>query len=199
MSIATYSELKAAVSDWLERPEIATRIPDFINLAESQMLRKLTYTDTETTATITGDGSTEYDLAADYKQMRSVIGSGGAPLVYKAPDQFNTISQYDITSMSVYTLLGNTIKFLSALATGGTVTYNYIATFTRLSDAAPTNWFLTTFPDCYLAGALQAAYEYMMDDAKTAYWGSKFAIALEEIDVYLENQRFPSPLAMGSD
>jgi hypothetical protein len=35
MSITTYSELQQAIADWLERADLAARIPDFIALFEA--------------------------------------------------------------------------------------------------------------------------------------------------------------------
>ena len=39
MSITDYGELKSAVSDWINRDDLTTRVPDFIRLAEAEIFR----------------------------------------------------------------------------------------------------------------------------------------------------------------
>ena len=41
MSITTYTELKAAIADWLLRDDLTSVIPTFISLAESQFQREI--------------------------------------------------------------------------------------------------------------------------------------------------------------
>src|SRR5688500_1318788 len=41
MAISTYTELQTAVANWLDRTDIAARVPEFIALAEAQMNRRL--------------------------------------------------------------------------------------------------------------------------------------------------------------
>ena len=37
MAITTYTELKTAIADWLNRADLTDQIPDFISLAESTL------------------------------------------------------------------------------------------------------------------------------------------------------------------
>ena len=41
MSLTSYTELQQAIADWLERADLATRIPDFIVLFEAAANRRL--------------------------------------------------------------------------------------------------------------------------------------------------------------
>ena len=41
MAISTYSDLQAAVGNWLNRTDLTDRVPDFIALSEAQMNRRL--------------------------------------------------------------------------------------------------------------------------------------------------------------
>jgi hypothetical protein len=52
MSISTYGELKAAVADWLNRTDLTARIPDFIQLAESDIFRFFSARGNEVSVTI---------------------------------------------------------------------------------------------------------------------------------------------------
>ncbi len=52
MSITTYSELKTAVANWLNRDDLTAVIPDFISLAEADMDRKVRHWRMEKRATV---------------------------------------------------------------------------------------------------------------------------------------------------
>ena len=54
MSIANYSDLQGAISDWLARDELDSRLPDFIALTESRIQRELDTTEAESTSTLVG-------------------------------------------------------------------------------------------------------------------------------------------------
>src|SRR5262245_63411060 len=52
MSITTYTELQQAIADWLERADLAARIPDFIALFEATANRRLRLRQQEAVATL---------------------------------------------------------------------------------------------------------------------------------------------------
>ena len=52
MSITTYSELKTAVANWLNRDDLTSVIPDFIALTEADMDRKIRHWRMEKRATV---------------------------------------------------------------------------------------------------------------------------------------------------
>ena len=71
MAISTYSELKTAVSNWLNRSDLDLRIPEFIDLAEAGFNRMLRTRDQMTRSTTTA--STQYvTLPDDFLQARNV-------------------------------------------------------------------------------------------------------------------------------
>ena len=39
MALGTFTELKDAIADWLDRSDLTARIPDFIALAEARINR----------------------------------------------------------------------------------------------------------------------------------------------------------------
>ena len=47
MALTTYTELKAAIADFLNRDDLTTSIDDFIRLAEAQMNREVRHWDME--------------------------------------------------------------------------------------------------------------------------------------------------------
>ena len=56
MSIATYTELKAAIADWLLRDDLTAVIPTFISLAEADISRNLRHWRMEERVTLSVSG-----------------------------------------------------------------------------------------------------------------------------------------------
>jgi len=52
--------------------------------------------------------------------------------------------------------------------------------FTKLTDAAPTNWLITKYPNIYLYGALTEAAEFI-DDPKADFWAQKAGKAVQDL------------------
>ena len=67
MAITTYSELKTAVADWLNRSDLTTAIPNFISLAEAQMTRQIRHRKMVTRATATMD-TPYFAVPSDWKE-----------------------------------------------------------------------------------------------------------------------------------
>ena len=73
MALSTFTELKDAVADWLDRSDLTTRIPDFITLAESRLNRDLRIRPMEVRSTMTTTAGNQYfNLPGGYIQMRNI-------------------------------------------------------------------------------------------------------------------------------
>jgi hypothetical protein len=75
MPLTTYAELQAAIGDWLERADLAARIPDFITLFEAAANRRLRMREQEAAATLVPSSGTAA-LPADYLAWRRVTWAG---------------------------------------------------------------------------------------------------------------------------
>jgi hypothetical protein len=81
MSIANYSDLQAAISDWMARSDVSGKAVDFITLAEARLNRLLGVVGT--TATLTGTiSSAELDISSLSVQepQNLYIGDGESEL-----------------------------------------------------------------------------------------------------------------------
>lgn len=181
MSISTYSELKSAVADWLNRADLTAVIPSFISLAESQFNRdeRLRTRDSIVRATATFDE--EYEaLPSDYLEMENLT-------ILNQPTpkrlQYITLNQMDeykrsYTAAGVplyYTLVGNQVQLLPVPPEQGyDAEMVYYAKIPALSDVNPTNWLLTKHPDVYLYGTLIQAAPYLKDDERMATWANLY-------------------------
>ena len=194
MSITTYSELKTAIADFLNREDLTSVIPTFIALAEAQMQREIRhyrmmkrsegqidsrYSPVPTTwletirLHIVGNDSFRLELTSmdDMLQLREqTAGIAGRPTHYAHVGENievfpNPDGEYDIELL-------------------------YYERIPALSDTAPSNWLLEVAPDAYLYGALVQAAPYLQDDARIQVWGSLYGGAVAGINKEAERARF---------
>jgi len=184
MSISTYSELKAAVANFLARTDLTAQIPDFIQLAEARMSRELETRSQEKRATATLTANDEYvALPTDLREVREVKlnTSPNTVLEYRSPTALDSQFSGAGGKPLAYSIIGNEIKFRPIPDSAYTAEIVYIGSLDALSDSNATNNILSRHPDAYLSGALAEAYVYLMDDARAQLYDGKFGRAIEEI------------------
>ena len=94
MAISNYTELQAAIENWLDRSDLSARVPEFIALAEAQMNRALRIRIMEGRYTAsTVKAQRIYALPTDYRQMRSLRINLDpiVALVYLTPQNMNQV------------------------------------------------------------------------------------------------------------
>ena len=94
MALATYSDLKTSIANWLNRTDLTSEISDdFIILTEADLNSKLRVRKMITSTSITIDSETE-SIPADFLQIRDFfITEGGTKhaLKYITPAQMDEI------------------------------------------------------------------------------------------------------------
>jgi hypothetical protein len=197
VSITTYTELQAAIAEWLARPGdgiVTTVAPDLIRLAEARINfgsgeighelysppLRVRQMETRATALLTG----EYvALPSDFVELRE-LKINTVPernLTYVTPQQFADAAASSGAGVPVvYTLIGNDIRFgpAPAAAEGLTAELLYYAAVPALSASAPSNWLLQAAPNVYLFGALLEASPYIGDDSQLPRWFAMFSAAI---------------------
>jgi hypothetical protein len=186
MTIATYSDLKTSINDWLGRSDLTSKADDFIDLAEAFFNLKLQTLNMQKTGTITTTANVStVTLPADYLSMVMVslsndpspidkvalkfinekyrIAQAGRPLVYC--DYPENKIQLGPTPDSAYVL--NLIYYYGV---------------TPLDNINTTNWLLTSLPNLYLSACLYNAAGYIKDYEAQ----DRFAV---EVNTYLEDLR----------
>lgn len=153
MAITTYSELKTAVANWLDRTDLTSRIPEFIALAEADIRIDVRCRAMEALASGTLSGSTLAFPTRYLESRRFVVD--GKNLVYVSPEVFQKLSD-DGATQDVYSIIGETFYTLNG-ASGDTYSLLYWASFAAMSADADTNWLLTNAPGAYLFAALKHA------------------------------------------
>jgi hypothetical protein len=202
MAIANYTDLVAAIAEWLARDDLTARIPDFVTLAEAKFNRLLEHPRMETRATLTVDtGATDpefLDLPTDFQTMRSARLSGvtGKPrLGFMTQTQMDDY-RYSIDNVSgqpvYFSVSGDQIELAPTPNEDYDVQLVYRANIPALTASNTTNWLLTLAPDLYLYGSLLEASPYIQNDDRLAIWGTALQQVLEQLNNHGDRQSFNS-------
>lgn len=199
-NLSSYSGLQAAVSDWLDRPDIDGSIPSFINLAESKLKRKFKgITNLSSTNTVNSFLTSYPDVylygalieAESYLKddariplWASMYDSSVASV--RIPDTNSDLSDYAGLQATISDWLdrpdidGSVPSFIELAESKLKRRFKGITT---LTDSNTTNYFLTSYPDAYLYGALVEAESYLKDDVRIPLWTGLYERAVAEIRI----------------
>jgi hypothetical protein len=182
MALSTYGELRDEVASWLQRSDLATRVPTFIEMATSKFNRELRVPEMESRDTSTANAEF-LALPDDFLEMRYVTGNGAA-LRYMNPNAFAAVIDSDGLALStIYTLTDMQLRIYPAptAAEPLSIVISYYERLTPLVNSIDTNWLLTSYPDVYLCGALVQACSFLHDDRRVAKWSELLAEAMEPL------------------
>jgi hypothetical protein len=182
MAITTYSELQAAVGNWLDHSLFAARIPEFIALFEAAANRRLRVREQEAATALT-PSSGAAALPADYLAWRRVTwtGSPRVELQYVHPSYLQ--AAYPSTPFArprVFSIEGSVLKIRPVDATA--LEFDYFQKIPALSAGAATNWLLAAHPDLYLFGALVEAEMFGVNDERAPLWKARRDEIFDEIE-----------------
>ena len=201
MSIATYSELKTAVANYLARTDLTDQIPDFIRFAELRLRRELRIRQmlkSVTTATTGGDSTVE--LPSDFLEIRdfAVVTNPIQPLTYSSPAVFSRNTRSTESGKPLdYTILAAEFQLAPVPDGAYTLKLLYFAAPTFLGDTNSSNVFLANSPDALLYASLLEAEPYIMNDARINTWGTMYDRAISTITKSDESSQYSGvPLSM---
>lgn len=184
MAIDSYVNLQAAIADWLNRSDLASVIPSFIELAEGE-LRKDPRTRRKRSIVfpVTADGIA---LPADFYSLESWAHAGPTyfgPISTVGDDQIERLKlRVGETGAPRYVaLLDGKARFAPAPDQTYTTEMTYWRTFERLGSGRLTNWLLQEAPHVYLYASLIQATPYLKDDERLPVWEAKLEAALEKL------------------
>lgn len=205
MTIATYSGLVSAVTEYLARDNDATliaRIPDFIALTEAKLNRVLRCNQMEkrSTATVnTLSAEPEFiSLPGDFQTMRRVRLSGvtGKPrLLFLSGTQADEMryGRSNVAGQPVYfTVFGNEMELIPTPDGAYTIEMVYRGYIPALTSTNTTNWLLTLAPDVYLYGCLMESAPYIKEDERLQVWGAGYTTAIDALNKLATDQTYGS-------
>lgn len=192
--ITNYDELKAAVTNWLKRDNLADEVPNFVQLAEATFNRQVRAVEMEARSRAYANG--EYlDLPDDYLALREahIEGSPDKPIKYISPqDMIQTMAHnYGGSLPFCFTMVDGQFQFYPAPEVNSSLLIEiiYLQKIPALSDSNQTNWLLTNHPDLYLYCTLAQAEGFLVNDNRIALWASRCGSIIEEINENANKQR----------
>ena len=178
MALSTYTELKDAVADWLDRSDLTARIPDFIALAEARISRELRIRAMEVRSIMdTSSGQKYFNLPGGYLQMRNIQLNTNPtqPLEYITPEMLDRLYGSNTTGKPrAYTLIGDEIQLSPIPDATYELEMAFYEKFTALGDGTAgtvtSNWLTINAPDIMLYGSLMEAEPFIKNDERITVW-----------------------------
>ena len=189
MALSTFTELKEAVADWLDRSDLTARIPDFIALAEARINRELRIRPMEVRSTMYTTVDQQYfNLPGGYIQMRNIQLNTNptTPLEYITPEMLDRLYGSTTTGKpKAYTLIGDEIQLAPIPDSAYQVEMAFYEKFTPLGDGSAgtvtSNWLTANAPDVLLYGALMEAEPFIKNDERIPVWLNGYSNAINKL------------------
>lgn len=185
MDLTTYTGLQSTIGDYLERDDMAARIPGWIQIAEAQIARDLRRTTKRETTTVFAP---TFNLPATVAELRS------ARLVTASPHRDKPLVNVTVEHLAerragrsptgrpmFFAVRGAEMQFVPAPDQPYTMEYSYYQKLVPLSAANPSNTVLVEAPDLYLFGTLKEAAVFL-DDERAVVWEAKYNAALASLE-----------------
>jgi hypothetical protein len=189
MALSTFTELKDAIADWLDRSDLTARIPDFIALAEARINRELRIRPMEVRSIMyTTSGQKYFNLPGGYIQMRNIQLNTNPtqPLEYITPEMLDRLYGSNTTGKpKAYTLIGDEIQLSPIPDSAYELEMAFYEKFTSLGDGTSgtvtSNWLTKNAPDILLYGALMEAEPFIKNDERVAVWLNGYGNAIDKL------------------
>ena len=194
-NIGTYAQLQTEIANWLDRTDLTSQIPTFIELAEASFNRTIHAPDMITkndSYSISGQYNT---LPSDTLEIIRIVVDVQPVIVleYLTPQDLSEL-RGELTGTGkpyYFTLVGGSSNQLEVLRSPDQTYTSSIIYYTRipaLTDSATTNWLLTANPDIYLFGALVEAEPYLKNDERMPLWTNRLDKALTTLRLQGERE-----------
>jgi hypothetical protein len=189
MALGTFTELKDAIADWLDRSDLTARIPDFIALAEARINRELRIRPMEVRSTMYATVNQQYfNLPGGYIQMRNIQLNTNptTPLEYITPEMLDRLYGSTTTGKPrAYTLIGDEIQLAPIPDSAYQLEMAFYEKFTPLGDGSAgtvtSNWLTANAPDILLYGALMEAEPFIKNDERIPVWLNGYSNAIDKL------------------
>ena len=194
MAITTYAELQTTIANFLDRSDLTSIIPTFIDLCEADMSRKLRHWRMEQRSTAELD--TQYSaLPADFLEPIRLSITGGSTYTLEMESQAQ-MSNRRMQNLDTggrprfYAMTDGKVEVYPSPDATYELEMVYHAKIPALADDATSNWVLSYHPDAYLYGALIHSAPYLVEDTRTQIWSALYQSAVDGINIDNEKAKF---------
>ena len=196
MAITNYTNLQTAIADFLNRDDLTSVIPTFIQLAEAQLQREIRHWKMEARVSGQQSGGDEYmQIPADWLETirMHVVGSGTSAVTMTSRAAMADIraKNEDVSTVIPYYYCHADSQF-QLYPTPSDTTDIELLYYQKIPDLASntTNWLLADAPDVYLYGSLLHSAPYLAEDARVAVWAQMYSAAVQNVNSASEQARY---------
>ena len=194
MTISNYGELKTNVADWLNRSDLTSVIPTFIEGAHSKLNQSLRVRQMVQRATASVDS--EYSaLPGDFLEIRDIRLNTDPVRSLEAissEQQNQERERFGNTAgkPKYFTMIGEQVQVFPTPDTTYTMELAYYEKIPDFSGDSSTNWLLTKEPLIYVYGALVHATPYLKDDDRVVLWQTLYRDQFNSLTQENERARY---------
>lgn len=188
MAITNYTNLKSTISDFLNRDDLDSVIPTFIQLAEAQMNRDIRHWEMETRVSgQQSQGDQFMQLPADWNEtLRLILTGSGTSVVefisLSGMADRRAKSEDEAGTPRFYTHVRGEFELYPTPDEDTDFELLYYAKIPALSDSNTTNWLLEYAPDVYLYGALSHSAPFLGEDGRLAVWAQMYSAGVQNLN-----------------
>jgi len=197
MAITNYTNLQTAIADFLNRDDLTSVIPTFIQLAEAQMQREIRHYKMEQRSTGQQSAGDQWmQVPNDWLETIRLHLTGNGTKVVKASSVASIADirakNMDASTSSPYLYAHADGQFELYPTPSETTDFEllYYAKIPALSDSNVDNWLLEDAPDAYLYGSLLHSAPYLAEDARVAVWAQMYSAAVQNVNSASEQARY---------
>lgn len=183
MALDTYANLKTAITDWLDRDDLISKVDDFIDIAEARHKRDVRIREMLQREPIT--------VVNRYVSLPfKYLGGKSFKLLTDPVTVLTSLTQHELDRTRIETT-GKPVSFTVhqqiEMNRGPDIAYNgeivYYRELSALSDTNTKNSLLTKAADVYLYGALAASAPFLMNDERVPLWETLYTNAKDAVNL----------------
>ena len=180
----TYAELQTEVADFLNRDDLTSVIPTFINLAEAQLNRDARHWRMEIRSEATANDRF-LTLPSDWIETKRIqVGNTNDPVRLMSVDEMHALRAKNENTAGTpcyYAHVAGEIELYPTPDGEYSLTLYYVQ---RIPDLATnnTNWLLDYHPDVYLYATLIQAAHYLRDNERLATWAGLYQASIDALN-----------------
>lgn len=198
MALDTYTNLKAAIANYLARTDLTTEIDDFIDIFEAEFNRRLKTQEMRLTTTVTTSSTTTFvNLPADFRKLVNISFQSDPRDITFSTEKLLKIQKSGAASQArrpqVVALASGSssgaplrLQFGPNPDTAYAFDVDYYASLPALSSSTTTNWLLNDQPAAYLYGSLKHARLFIKDTESRAEIQAEYDRLL--VDMAIESE-----------
>lgn len=192
MALSTFTELSAAIANWLNRTDLTNEIVDFITLAETKIYRNVRVRAMEKSLSVV-IGSGVAVMPSDYLELKHAYIDGSPVQTLERTLLDTVFTKYPTRSSTGKPIFiadnVDNFEFGPYPDSAYTLKGTYYAKLTALSAANETNWLITDNPDLILFAALIESVSFTGDTQRLTEWAAKYETAEATANLQAKIQR----------